>query len=295
MRKLLLASLLALASGTAAAQFTVSGKIAEYIDNTKVGNTSKTTMYHEPTSNIAFTAVEKIGGVTASAVLETSLFGNNVSFGDPATRLGDRQKTVGLAGGMGSVDFGRNVHSHFLAITINDAFSTLYGSVAGELHGAFYRGLRLSDAVYVNVTPMKNVSFQYEATQGLAKDVRVMGTAATLGPINARLARWEQGSEQSTVLGMNARPAKNTTVSYIYSKDDGVKKDTAHSVGVVQRMGVISLKGTYGKTDSDTKAYALGADYHLSKRTEIGLAYNNFDRSHSADSRTLGLGLVHRF
>lgn len=295
MRKLLLASLLILASGTAAAQITVSGKLAEYIDNTKTGSTSKTTMYHEPTSNVAFTAVEKIGGITASAVLETSLFGNNQVYGDQNTRLGDRQRTVGLANNFGSVDFGRNVHSHFLAITINDAFSTLYGSVAGELHGAFYRGLRLSDAVYVNINPTKNISVQYEATQGLAKEVRVMGASAQLGPINARLARWEQGNEQSTVLGMKASPAKNTTVSYIYSKDEGLKNDTAHSVGVVQKMGVISLKGTYGKTDSDIKAYALGADYHLSKRTEIGVAYNNFDRAHAVDSRTLGVGIVHRF
>lgn len=294
MKKLLMATLVAAFATTASAQVTLSGKIAEYIDNTKTGSTSVTKMFHEPTSNIRFDATEKLGDFTARAALETSLFGSNMS-ADPATRLGDRQKTVGLATAMGSVDFGRNVHSHFLAVGINDAFGMVYGTVAGDLHGSYYRGLRLSDAVYLNVTPSKNFSVQYETTQGAAVETKVMGAAASLGPVNARVARWDRGAEQSTVFGMNTKPSANTTVGYIYSKDTGVKQDSAHSVHLVQRMGVVSVKGTWGKTDSEVKAYALGADYHLSKRTEIGLAFNNIDRPTTADSRTVGLGIVHRF
>ena len=291
MKKLLAAAIVAGFAGVAAAQVTVSGKIAEYVHRTD----GQTTMYHEPTSNIAFAARERIGGVTASAVLETSLFGNTELLPGSQTRLGDRQRTVGLANQFGSVDFGRNVHSHFLAVTINDAFSTLYGSVAGDLHGVYLRGLRLSDAVYVNVNPVKNVSVQYETTQGQAQEVRVYGAAGSAGPINLRVARWDQGREQSTVVGLNAQPIKNTRVSYIYSKDEGARSDTAHSVGVSHNQGAFTYKATYGTSDTYDKVMAVGADYALSKRTEVGVAWRGLDPVMGQDRREIGVGMVHRF
>ena len=132
MKKIALATLLAATTLVATAQVSVSGKISEFADNTKTGATSKTTLVTDPTSNFTFSANENIGsGLKARVVLDTSLAANDPT-GGSATKLGDRQSTVGLANRLGSIDLGRNLHSHFLAVTNNDAFGTLYGSIAGQ-------------------------------------------------------------------------------------------------------------------------------------------------------------------
>jgi predicted porin len=83
--------------------------------------------------------------------LDTSIGANTIN--GSGTQMGDRQGTVGLASKVGSIDIGRNVHSEFLAITNNDVFGTMYGSVAGDVHNL--RGLRVSNGVFATVTHSK--------------------------------------------------------------------------------------------------------------------------------------------
>jgi predicted porin len=140
MKKIAIATLLAATTMVATAQVKLTGKISEFVDNTKAGAYNQTTLVTDPTSNITLSANENIGGgLKARVVLDTSLKANDPISGAD-TKIGDRQSTVGLAGSLGSIDLGRNLHSHFLAITNNDAFGTLYGSVAGDVHNL--RGLR---------------------------------------------------------------------------------------------------------------------------------------------------------
>ena len=173
MKKTILAVLVAAACGAVQAEITLSGKIGKAWDNTEVGSRSVTSMQTDPTSNFAITATEKVGAYKATAVIETSLSGN--TFGGAETRLGDRQATVGLSGKMGSVDFGRNVHSHFINITSNDVFETVYGSVAGDVHPLY--GLRMSDAVFASFSPMKNATVMVERTQTGGNEISVYGVA----------------------------------------------------------------------------------------------------------------------
>jgi predicted porin len=61
-------------------------------------------------------------------------------------------------------------------------------------------------------------------------------------------------------------------------------------------MGHITAKASYGRTNTDTTAYSVGADYNLSKRTAINVAYRNVDRSAVAnDTNGFGVGVTHKF
>ena len=250
-------------------------------------------MVTEPTSNFAISVNEKLGdGLTARAVLETSLSGNTID--GVGTKLGDRQATVGFANKFGSVDLGRNVHSHFLAITMNDVFGTLYGSIAGDVHNL--RSLRLGDAVFVTVNPTKGTSLAYERTSnGPAVDSTVVAANGSFMGVNASVARFEQGAEKSTVLGLNTKLAGNT-ITYVHSDDEGLVKSKGDSFGVSREFGPITAKASYGKTNTDTKAYALGADYHFSKRTSVNLAYRDVSATGTAnDIKAVGVGITHQF
>lgn len=294
MKKIVMATLLMGLVSVASAQVTLSGKVSEFVDNSKVGTAKSTTqLVTEPTSNFAISVSEKLAdGLTARGTVETSLSGNTID--GNGTKLGDRQATVGLANKFGSVDLGRNVHSHFLAITSNDVFGTLYGSVAGDVHNL--RSLRLGDAVFVNVNPVKGASLAYERTlNGPGADATVVAVSGSLLKANVSIARFEQGIEKSTVVGLNTKLA-GTTLTYVHSDDQGLVNRKGDTVGVAHKFGHVTAKASYGRTNDDVKAYAIGADYHLSKRTAINLAYRDVNAAGVAhDVKGVGLGVTHHF
>lgn len=288
-----MATLFMAATGLASAQVSLSGKVSEFVDSSKVGGTKSTQLVTEPTSNFALSVNEKLGGgLTARAVVETSLSGNTID--GVGTKLGDRQSTVGLSGSLGSVDLGRNVHSHFLAITGNDVFGTLYGSVAGDVHNL--RNLRLGDAVFVNVTPFKNLAVAYERSQGtVGQDATVIAGSTSLLGVSATVAQFEQGIEKSTVVGLSTKFLGNK-ITYTHSDDKGLANSKGDLVGIARDFGQITAKASYGTTNTDVKAYALGADYNFSKRTALTVAYRNVNKAGSAhDVEQVGVGLTHRF
>jgi predicted porin len=294
MKKIALATLLAATTMVASAQVSVSGKISEFVDNTKVGAVSATSLATDPTSNITFSATENIGGgLKARVVIDTSLAANDPT-GGSATKLGDRQSTVGLANGVGSVDLGRNLHSHFLAITNNDAFGTLYGSIAGDVHNL--RGLRLSNGTFFALTPIKGVTATYDRTQtATGTEATSYSASATLLGVNAVVAQYTQGAQKSTVYGGSAKLG-GTQVFYTHSNDEGVGAHKGDLFGASQAFGPVTAKASYGKTNTNVKAYALGADYNFSKRTAVGVNYRTVDVAGTAnDVKQVGVGVTHRF
>lgn len=294
MKKIVMATLLATVSFVASAQVAISGKASLWMDNKKAGTTSSTVLNVEPTSNVAITAVEKLGnGVVARGVLETSLSGNTINGGE--TQIGDRQSTVGLSSNMGSIDFGRNVHSEFLALTNNDAFGTLYGSVAGDVHNL--RGLRFSQGAFITFTPVKHMTVSYDrSASGTAHEVQSFSLTGQLAGVTVTAAEFKQGVEKSTVVGANAKLGE-AQVFFTHSDDEGLHNSKGNLVGVRMPLATkVVGKASYGKTNADVKAYALGADYLLSKRTEVGVVYRNVDTTGTAhDVKQLALGLTHRF
>jgi len=293
MKNTILATMLVLATSAASAQVAVTGKIGQWVDNTKTDTASATSLVTEPTSNFTVKAGEKLAnGLTARAVIDTSFSGNTIA--GSGTQLGDRQGTVGITSNFGSVDLGRNVHSQFLAITNNDVFGTMYGSVAGDVHNL--RGLRMSNGTFVSVTPVKGLTVTadnaHNATGGNESSYSASGSV--MG-VNGTVATYTLGAEKSTVLGLSAKVG-NTTLTYTHSDDKGVRNSEGNLVGVAQPYGPYTAKASFGKTNTDVKVYALGVDYNLSKRTAIGFAYNNVDAAGTAqDVSKIGVGVTHRF
>ena len=292
MKKFAIATLLVATTMVASAQVTLSGKISEFVDNTQTGAASKNSLVTDPTSNITISVNENIGGLKARIVLDTSLAANDPT-GSAATKLGDRQSTIGLAGSMGSVDLGRNLHSHFLAITNNDVFGTLYGSIAGDIHNL--RGLRMSNGTFFALAPVAGVTATYDRTQAdVGPEASSYSASASIMGVNAVVAQYTQGAEQSTVYGASTKLA-GMQVSYTHSDDKGLHAHTGDLLGVSKDFGAVTAKASYGKTNTNVTAYALGADYNLSKRTALTVAYRNVDSGAATDVKQVGVGVTHRF
>ena len=294
MKKIAIATLLAASAMVATAQVTLTRKVSEFADNTKAGAVSKNSLVTDPTSNITISATEKMaGGMSARLILDTSLAANDPT-GGSATKLGDRQSTIGLANQIGSIDVGRNLHSHFLAITNNDSFGTLYGSIAGDVHNL--RGLRVSNGTFFALAPVAGVTATYDRTAaGTGTEASSYSASASVMGVNAVVAQYTQGADKSTVYGASTKLA-GMQVSYTHSDDKGVGAHTGDLFGVTKAYGAVTAKASYGKTNTAVKAYALGADYNLSKRTALGVAYRNVDAAGTAhDVKQVGVGVTHRF
>lgn len=297
MKKIAIAAALAAFSMVASAQVTISGKVSQWYDRTETGGARVSGVTADPTSNITIKATENLGqGLNARVIIDTQIFANDPT--TTGTKLGDRQSTVGIGSKHGSVDLGRNVHSQFVTLSDNDAFGTLYGSVAGDVHNL--RGLRFSNGAFVATTlgPIK-ATYDRSSDAALANEALSYSLGAKLGPISATVARFEQGPlERSDVVAANA---KFGATNLFYSHSDN-KSATAgetkkgNLVGVSQTFGAYTAKASYGKTNTDVKAYNVGLDYALSKRTAVGVAYRNVDKAdNTQDVKQVGLGLTHLF
>ena len=293
MKKIALATLLAATTMVASAQVSISGKVAQFVDNTKTGVVSNTSIAGEPTNNVTVSATENLGGgLKARVILDTSIGANTIN--GNGTQLGDRQGTVGLTSRVGSIDIGRNVHSEFLAITNNDVFGTMYGSVAGDVHNL--RGLRLSNGVFATLSPVKGLTVSYDRTQGgTGTDATSYGINTSLAGVGVTAARFEQGAEVSTVVGLSTKVA-GIRLTYTHSDNTGVVKSKGDLIGASRAFGPYTAKASYGKTNTNIKAYSVGIGYALSKRTDLEVAYRNIDKAGtSTDVAQVGVGVIHRF
>lgn len=294
MKKIIMTTLLAATCVVSQAQVSVSGKISQTYSDTKVGNTVSKSLAFQPTDNINFTANENIGGgLKARVVVETSLNGNNVSGGNE-TRLGDRQSTVGLVSGLGSIDLGRNVHSQFLAVTTNDVFATGVGSIAGDV--ANLRGLRVSNGAFVSLSPVKGVNVGLERTfNATGQEATIYSVGTSMMGVSLVAARYSQGNDSTNTIGANMKTKSGTSVFALRSIDKGSSNVTGNLVGLSQSLGRITAKASYGTTNTDTKAFSLGADYAFSKRTEVSVAYRDVKVTGANDIRQVAAGITHRF
>ena len=300
MKKITLAAVLALATLGASAQVTIDGKYSTFVDSTSTGGVRTGTMATDPTSNIRFGVKEDLGGgLSARAVVETTLGTTNTVDGTSNTQLGDRQATVGVAGKLGSIDLGRNVHSQFLALANNDSFSALYGSIAGDVHNL--RGLRFSNGAFA-ATNFGPVSATFDRSNNGAGvgDVSSASLGAAIGPVNAVWANYTNadGTEKSTVVGANAKMG-GTNVFYSHSDNHSAtvgETKKGDLIGASQAFGAYTAKASYGRTNTEVKAYNVGVDYALSKRTQVGVAYRVVDLAGTTnDIKQLGVGITHRF
>lgn len=291
MKKIVIATMLAAASIVATAQITVSGNLRPFLDNTTVAGSNSSSMKSD-SSRIGISASETLGGgLTARAMIETSVAATNPVSGTE-TKFGDRQTTVGLSSKIGSIDIGRKFNSHFLAITSNDVFGTAYGSIAGDVHNL--RTIRSGDAIFVTAGA-GNFSGSFDRTVTIGTESTSYSAVGVLGPVLATIAVFESGTVKSTMIAGQTSVLKlKTYVSYSMDKDNAVES-TGTLVGASMPISTspLTAKISYGtKSVGDVKAYNVGADYALSKRTALSVAYRNVTGS---DTKQTGIGVTHQF
>lgn len=293
MKKTLVAAALLAMATVASAQTTVYGRLNATVDSTKTGAVRVDSMVND-ISNFGISVREDLGrGLTARAQIETSIANQDPIAGNQ-TQLGDRQATVGLVSRMGSVDLGRNTHGLFGTVADSDSFGALYGSIAGDVHDL--RGLRISNGAFVRVTALPGITLGMDTTHtAVGAEARIYSAGTTVGPVRASVAHYDQGTETSTVLGATGKLG-NTSLFYSFSDNKGVNTHRGHLAGASQKIGSYTVKAGYGKTDADLKAWNVGAEYALSKRTDILISYRVVDRVATAnDIKQVGLGVTHRF
>jgi len=291
MKKIVIATMLAAASIVATAQITVSGNLRPFLDNTTVAGSNSNSMKSD-SSRIGISASETLGGgLTARAMIETSVAATNPVSGSE-TKFGDRQTTVGLSSKIGSIDIGRKFNSHFLAITSNDVFGTAYGSIAGDVHNL--RTIRSGDAIFVTAGA-GNFSGSFDRTVTIGTESTSYSAVGVLGLVQATIAVFESGTVKSTMIaGQTSVLRLKTYVSYSMDKDNAVES-TGTLVGASMPISTspLTAKISYGtKSVGDVKAYNVGADYALSKRTALSVAYRNVTGS---DTKQTGIGVTHQF
>jgi predicted porin len=293
MKKILVTAALLATCALASAQTTVYGRMNATVDNTKTGASTVNSIAND-ISHIGFRVQENIGkGLTARAVIETGINSQDPT-GGTDTQLGNRHSTVGLVAKAGSLDLGRRTHGIFTTAADNDSFGALYGSIAGDVHNL--RGNRLSNGVFARVTAFPGVALGADRTHTAAgQEVTVYSAGAKFGIVNTSVAQFDQGAEKSTMLGANAKFGA-TTVFYSHSDNQGVVANKGNLVGAAQKVGAYTLKASYGKTNADVEAYNVGAEYALSKRTDLLVSYRNVDKTGSVnDVKQVGVGVTHRF
>lgn len=293
MKKFIISAALVATAGLAAAQASVYGRINATVDNTRTGGVTANSIVND-ISHIGFRVQEDLGrGLQARAVIETAV-GTQDPVAAAPTQLGDRQSTVGLANRLGSVDVGRSVHGLFTTVGDADAFNTLYGSIAGDVHDL--RGLRLSNGVFVRVTALPGVNLGVDRTQTAAgAEATVYSASATVAGVKVGVAQFEQAAEKSTVATAAAKLG-NTGVFYSYSDNSGAAASKGHLIGASQKMGAVTVKASWGKNDREVRAYNVGAEYALSRRTDALVSYRSVNHVAAAnDVRQIGVGITHRF
>ena len=292
MKKVLIALTLAVA-GVASAQVGIYGRVGTYLDNTKTGTSTVQGMAND-LSHFGIRATENLGGgLTARATYETYIQANSPE--TSTTAFGDRQSTVGIVHKMGSVDLGRSVHTHFLAISNNDPFGTLIGSSAADVHNL--RGLRFSNAAFTSVN-LGNVTASFDRSTGATTDPYAASLVAAVGPAVVTYARYEAGAETSDVLAARAKFGA-TTVYGIASDNKGATANTNRGqlIGASHNLGgPVTVKASYGRIENGIKSYNVGAEYAFSKKTYAQVLYRNVEGTSAAgDVRQVAGGLVVQF
>lgn len=293
MKKILVTAALLATTALASAQTTVYGRMNATVDSTKTGANTVDSIVND-ISHIGFRVQEDLGnGVTARAVIETGINSQDPT-GGADTQLGNRHSTVGLAAKAGSLDLGRRTHGIFTTAATNDPFGALYGSIAGDVNNL--RSNRLSNGMFARVTALPGVTLGADRTYtATGTEASVYSVAAAVGPVNATVAQFEQGAEKSTMVGANTKLG-NTSLFYLHSDNKGTVAYQGNMVGAAQKIGAYTVKASYGKTNNSVEAYNVGAEYALSKRTDLLVSYRNVDKAGStADIKQVGVGVTHRF
>ncbi len=332
MKKSLIA--LAVAGAVSAPAFAATSNVDVYgVMNIAVEDTNFTAVTPavlDNTSRIGFKGTEDLGGgLKAVWQIESALGGNGAPIS--GTTLAGRNTFVGLAGSFGTVLMGNHDTPYKLGTVSLDIFAdTIADYNLGRLGNVSANGATANAGVQLisnghdarNNQALAYVSptwsgFHFAAAVVLnnnagandkTSDAISLTGVYSNGPLFASLSYQDLGDAAGTNAKNDATKIGlgytfgDTKVGFVWEEvDTGAAATDRDSwlLNVAHSMGPIVLKAQYGSADvgaADQKAWALGADYNLSKRTTAYFVYGSGDTDTAAGSASgYNIGLKHSF
>jgi predicted porin len=280
-------SLIALAAFAATASFaqssvTIYGK-ADIGVARSIGS-SVTELKQASGSRLGFRGTEDLGGgLKANFQLENRFLPDTGAAASSASFFNGRA-IVGLEGGFGRIDMGRDYTAAFWTALGGDVFG--YDGVAANAGVAGAGGnqtVRFDNVISYKSPTMGGLTL--EASSALKEAGAKNGSSVRIsyasGPIAASIAT-EKGQASQKYNGFGAAYNLGVArVNALISKGEtaaGVESE-GMLLGLTVPMGALSLKASYGTLEVGGKKtvqqMGLGARYALSKRTDLYTSYAN--------------------
>ena len=304
MKKSLIAlATLAAVSGTAFAQSSVTIYGKADIGVARSIGSSVNELKQAAGSRVGFRGTEDLGGgLKANFTYEHRFLPDTGAVANTSSFFTGRS-IVGLEGGFGRIDMGRDYSAAFWTALAGDVFG--YDGVAanGGVAGAGYQTVRFDNVISYKSPTMGGLTL--EASSALkeagAKNGSAIRVSYASGPIAASIAT-EKGLAGQKFNGFGASYNLGVaSVRALISKGEsatGVESD-GMLLGLVVPMGALQLKASYATLEvagKDTvQQMGLGARYALSKRTDVYTSYANNSKSTAAKKNGIEFGVQHNF
>jgi predicted porin len=305
MKKSLVALAVLAASGAAMAQSSVTlyGKVD--IGAARSIGSSVNEIKQASGSRLGFRGTEDLGGgLKANFQLEHRFLPDTGAVGSTSSFFTGRS-IVGLSGGFGSINIGRDYTAAFWTALGGDVFG--YDGVAANAGVAGANGIQTVrfDNVISYASP-KMGGFMLEASSAQKEAGARNGSAVRIsyanGPIAASFAT-EKGQAGQTYNGIGASyDLKVARVNVLSSKGEtiaGVKSE-GMLLGLTVPMGALLLKASYGTLEvagnTTVQQTGIGARYALSKRTDLYASYASNSKTAAGKKKDgTEIGLQHNF
>ena len=304
MKKSLIALAVLAASGTAFAQssVTIYGKVDLGVARS-IGS-SVNEIKQASGSRLGFRGTEDLGGgLKANFQLENRFTPDTGAASDAASFFNGRS-IVGLEGGFGRIDMGRDYTAAFWTALGGDVFG--YDGVAANsaVAGAGNNTVRFNNVISYKSPTMGGFTLEASSAQKEAgpKNGSSVRISYAGGPIAASIAT-EKGQAGQKYSGFGA--AYNLGVARVNALIS--KGETAAGVesegmlfGLTVPMGALTLKASYGILEvanvKTVQQMGLGARYALSKRTDLYTSYANNSKAAAGTKKNgMEFGMQHNF
>lgn len=322
MKKLLLATLLAGMTSVATAQTSMYGLADAYYGQTSGKNTTnKVDAGGMSTSYIGIRSSEKIGDVTATAVLETFLRADTASQGRfNGDTFYARNAYVGLSNKMGEVQVGRVTTPYFVSTVafnaLGDSFvfspivTTRFGAnnfnlAAGGTDSGWNNSVLVKTNVQgVALTGVYSAGINDDST-GTKQAGKSVGAMYYKGPIGLT-ATWQevdQGTGKPNMSSTIVGGSYDLKVAKLFAQHNTVKhsdsvtlEDKGYSVGATMPLSKANIvMVSYAKHDhhfvgnksAETASWAVGVSHAMSKRTDLYAAVRDTNYTNDGTVRTV--------
>lgn len=309
MKKTLIALAAVAATSAAFAQssVTVYGKVDIGISNAIGGATKAETGLNEAAgSRLGFRGTEDLGGgLKANFILEHR-FKPDTGAESTAGTFWAGRSIVGLSGGFGKVDFGRDYSAAFWTALGADVFG--YDGVAANVSSTNANNTnptRLANVISYSSPTMGgfmaqgSYSFKETATAGV-KNATSVRLAYAAGPLSASVAASKNANNTDYSAFGAAYDFGMAKANLLISKGETTTGSDIDgmTLGLVVPMGAITLKASFGTLEvanvKTVSKLGLGARYALSKRTDVYTSYAR-DSKATVDKTGFEIGLQHNF